>query len=145
MSRLNQYSSEDQLRVKAAWTQNISRAKEAKARAKADAEVAGAREEARVEEARLALSRDERLPAGVGVSIRKRGDASELVVAGLKDEQLRRILPGINKEVMIAVTEERSAFRAGAMRFVREGFFQTIVKIVAGLVVGYLLIRFGLR
>jgi hypothetical protein len=30
------------------------------------------------------------------------------------------------------------------MRFVREGVFQTVVKIIAGLVVGYLLIRFGL-
>lgn len=82
---------------------------------------------------------------GAGVSIRKTGDSSELVVSGLSDRQLERMLPGINKEVMIAVTEERSAFRAGLMRFVREGLFQTTVKIVAGLVVGYLLIRFGLR
>jgi hypothetical protein len=40
---------------------------------------------------------------------------------------------------------EESSFRAGLLRFVKEGAFQTIVKIVAGLVVGYLLIRFGLR
>ncbi|HYW68775.1 MAG TPA: hypothetical protein VE960_04155 [bacterium] len=37
------------------------------------------------------------------------------------------------------------SFRAGLLRFVKEGAFQTIVKIVAGLVVGYLLIKFGLR
>lgn len=42
-------------------------------------------------------------------------------------------------------TRERGAFRAGLVRLVREGVFQTVVKIVAGLVVGYLLIRFGLR
>lgn len=38
-----------------------------------------------------------------------------------------------------------SSFRAGLLRFMKEGAFQTIVKIVAGLVVGYLLIKFGLR
>jgi hypothetical protein len=53
-------------------------------------------------------------------------------------------MPGIQKEVAIALTEEKSAFRAGLLRFVKEGIFQTIVKVVAGLVVGYLLIRFGL-
>ena len=83
-------------------------------------------------------------PAGVGVAVRKRGGESELVVTGLSDEQLERIVPGISREVVIAVTEDRSAFRAGLLRFVREGVFQTIIKIVAGLVVGYLLIRFGL-
>lgn len=44
-----------------------------------------------------------------------------------------------------AIEEDGSAFRTGLLRFVKEGAFQTIVKIVAGLVVGYLLIRFGLR
>ena len=42
-------------------------------------------------------------------------------------------------------TEGESSYRAGLLRFVKEGAFQTIVKIIAGLVVGYLLIRFGLR
>ena len=37
------------------------------------------------------------------------------------------------------------SFKVGLLRFVKEGAFQTIVKIVAGLVVGYLLIKFGLR
>lgn len=85
------------------------------------------------------------LPDGVGVSIRTREDGSELVVTGLRDDQLRRLLPEVNREVAIAVTREKSTFRAAAMRFVREGAFQTVIKIVAGLVVGYLLIRFGLR
>jgi hypothetical protein len=84
------------------------------------------------------------MPEGVGVSIRRVEGYSELVVSGLKDDQLRRTIPGITKEVMIAMAEERSAFLAAAMRFVREGLFQTVVKVVAGLIVGYLLIRFGL-
>ena len=84
------------------------------------------------------------VPEGVGVSVRKREGVSELVVGGLSDAQLERIVPGISKEDVIAVTEDRSAFRAGLMRFVREGVLQTIVKIVAGLVVGYLLVRLGM-
>jgi hypothetical protein len=31
------------------------------------------------------------------------------------------------------------------MKFVREGLVPTIIKVVAGLVVGYLLVRFGLQ
>lgn len=85
------------------------------------------------------------LPDGVGVAIRRLDGSSELVVSGLRDDQLRRILPEVNREVLIAVTQDRSSFRAAAMRFVREGAFQTVIKIVAGLVVGYLLLRFGLR
>lgn len=85
------------------------------------------------------------LPDGVGVAIRRAEGSLELVVTGLRDDQLRRILPEVNREVLIAVTREKSSFRAAAMRFVREGAFQTIIKVVAGLVVGYLLLRFGLR
>jgi len=106
--------------------------KEAKARAK-------------IEKARAGANARGSVPSGVGVSVRKLDNGSELVVSGLEDAQLERILPQINREVMIALTEERSAFRAGLMRFVREGVFQTIVKVVAGLIVGYLLIRFGVR
>jgi hypothetical protein len=95
--------------------------------------------------ARASAALPARVPEGVGVSVRKLESGSELVVSGLRDEQLERILPEISKEVLIAVTAERSAFRAGLMRFVREGIFQTIVKLVAGLIVGYLLIRFGMR
>lgn len=42
------------------------------------------------------------------------------------------------------VSVEGSAV-GGLKRLAREGLFQTVVKIVAGLIVGYLLIRFGLR
>jgi hypothetical protein len=111
-----------------------SRAEADRARAEADAELAGGGSAAPT-----------RMPEGVGVAVRKLENGSELVVSGLADEQLRRILPQVNKEVMIAVAAERSAFRAGLMRFVREGVFQTVVKLVAGLIVGYLLIRFGAR
>jgi hypothetical protein len=87
----------------------------------------------------------ERLPSGVGVSLERTESGTRLVVSGLGDDQLRRVVPEIAREVLIAVTAERNALRAGLMRFVREGVFQTAVKIAAGLVVGYLLLRFGLR
>ena len=118
-----------------------ARKKEAKARVKAAK--AESKERVRVEEARAA--RDPRFPGGVSLAVSRRGDESELVVSGLSEEQVERLLPEISKELVIAATAERSAFRAGLLRFVREGLFQTVVKIVAGLVVGYLLIRFGLR
>ena len=84
------------------------------------------------------------LPDGVSVAVRQRENGTELVVSGLREEQLRRLLPELTREVMITVTEEKSQFRAGLMRFVREGMFQTLVKIVAGLIVGILLIKLGL-
>ena len=90
-------------------------------------------------------SRAAAFPEGVGVAIRRGEESSELVVSGLRDDQLARLLPQVSREVLIAVVAGRSAFRAGLMRFVREGVFQAIVKVVAGLVVGYLLLRFGLR
>ena len=85
------------------------------------------------------------LDGGVGVTVRRQDDRTDLVISGLGDDQVRRLLPQLSREVMIAVEADRSRFRAGVMRFVREGIFQTIVKIAAGLVVGYLLLRFGLR
>lgn len=123
-----------------------ARVKEAKARVREAESLAGAAGSGagdgamagRVGGGRVAM------PEGVGVSVRRTDGRSELVVSGLSDEQLRRIVPGLTKEVVIAVTEEKSPFLAGLMRFVREGIFQTVIKIVAGLVVGYLLLRFGL-
>jgi hypothetical protein len=114
-------------------------AKARKKEAKAAAKVEKARAKASAAGAGSAS-----VQAGVGVTVRKLGESSELVVAGLKDEQIGRLLPAIQKEVAIALTEEKSPFRAGLLRFVKEGVFQTIVKVVAGLVVGYLLIRFGI-
>jgi len=120
-----------------------ARKKEAKAEVKkakaASKAAAGAHEEG------VARRSATLLPDGVGVAIRRAEGSSELVVTGLRDDQLRRILPEVNREVLIAVTREKSSLRAAAMRFVKEGAFQTIIKIVAGLVVGYLLLRFGLR
>ena len=85
------------------------------------------------------------LPEGVSVSVQRRANGTELVVSGLREEQLERLLPDITREVMITVTEEKSRFKAGVMRFVREGLFETIVKIVAGLVVGILLLEWGFK
>jgi hypothetical protein len=116
-----------------------ARVKETKALAKAAEEGADVASVVGEEHARRGA-----MPEGVGVSVRRSDGSSELVVSGLSDEQLRRIVPGLTKEVVIAVTEDRSPFLAWVMRFVREGVFQTVVKIIAGLVVGYLLIRFGL-
>jgi hypothetical protein len=110
-----------------------------KKEAKAAAKIEKARAKAAIETAHVRGA-----PEGVGVSVRKSDGVSELVVSGLTDGQLQRIVPGITKEIVIAMTEEKSAFRAGLLRFVREGIFQTVIKVVAGLVVGYLLIRFGL-
>jgi len=85
-------------------------------------------------------------PDGVGITVRRHGDDnSELVVFGLTDEQLNRIIPQINREVLITITRERNSVKAAFMRFVREGIFHTIVKVVAGLIVGYLLVKIGLR
>jgi hypothetical protein len=124
-----------------------ARKKEAKARAKAaKAESKGrVRAAEALADAVTAAATDRRLPGGVGVSVRRGEDGSELVVSGLSDGQLERLLPEVNKELVIAAAAERSAFRAGLLRFVREGLFQTVVKIIAGLVAGYVLIRFGLR
>jgi hypothetical protein len=85
------------------------------------------------------------LPAGVGITVRPAQNGSDLVLTGLGDEQLKRLLPQLSKEVVIAVAADKSALRAGMMRFVREGLFQTLIKVLAGLIVGYLLLEFGLR
>lgn len=84
------------------------------------------------------------LPEGVSVHLKKNGDQSELTVSGLSDEQLERLLPQVNQEVLITVTEKSSPIKAAAMRFVREGLFQTVIKILAGLAVAYVLMALGL-
>ncbi len=121
-------------------------AKAEKARAKADLKAAEARERARVEETRVLAEVGGRgLPRGVGIALERRGGTSQLVVSGLSEEAVDRLVPEITKELLIGAAAERSRLRAGAMRFVREGVVPTIVKVVAGLIVGYLVIRFGLR
>ena len=57
---------------------------------------------------------------------------------------MRTIAPHVAREVLIAVTAEKSTIRGALMRFVREGIFQTIIKVTAGLIVAWVLIRFGL-
>ena len=83
------------------------------------------------------------MPEGIGVKIIKGTHGSDLIVSGLNDQQLQRLVPQVNKEVLITVAEDTSTVRAALMRFVREGLFQTIIKAVAGLIVGYLLFKFG--
>jgi hypothetical protein len=123
--------------------------KAVKAEAKAKAKAAEAEAKARIAEAEsTAASRLpglSRLPRGVEVTINEKEGKSELVVSGLTDEQLKRLLPHIGKDVVITVAEDQNALRAGMMRFVREGVFQTIIKVIAGLIVGYLLLTFGLK
>ncbi len=81
------------------------------------------------------------IPDGIEVNINKTQNGSQLVVTGLNDDQLNRLIPQINKEVLISITEDQSSLKAALMRFVREGIFQTIIKVIAGLVVGYVLIK----
>lgn len=85
------------------------------------------------------------LPTGVGIAVRPSQGGLELVLSGFGDEQLKRLIPQLSKEVLIAAETDKNPFRAGLMRFVREGLFQTFIKVLAGLIVGYLLIEFGLR
>ena len=84
-------------------------------------------------------------PPGITINIRERGKNSDLVITGLTSNQMKRILPRLNKELLITFTEEDSPFRASLLRFLREGLFHTVVKIIAGLIVGYLLFYIGLR
>ncbi len=86
-----------------------------------------------------------RLPDSVEMHIRKTGGHSELILTGLNDEQVGRIIPQVAREIRIAVTEDQHTVKAGLMRFMREGLFQTLIKVLAGLIVGYLLMRLGFR
>lgn len=120
-----------------------------KKRIKAEAKAAKAETKVRIAAVQNstsgALKGPGRIPDGVGIAIHKRNGGSELVVSGLRDDQLKRLLPQVNREVLITITEDENSFRAALMRFVREGIFQTIIKVAAGLIVGYLLLMFGLN
>jgi len=127
--------------------------KKEKKLAKARVKIAAARAKAQAKSARAETQGSSdagkrgsgpHMPGGVGVSIKKTPDGSQLVVTGLSDGQLERLLPQVNREILITLTEETSTLRASMMRFVREGLFQTVVKVIAGLIVGFLLVRFGL-
>jgi hypothetical protein len=84
-------------------------------------------------------------PRRISIDVHEVGGYSELVISGLKRDQLRRLLPQIHKDILITQVHDKSAFKAGLLRFFREGSFQTLVKVVAGLVVGLLLYKFKLK
>ena len=84
-------------------------------------------------------------PSRISIDVHEVGGYSELVISGLKREQLQRLLPQIHKDVLITQVQDQSAFKAGLLRFFREGAFQTLVKVVAGLIVGLLLFKIGLK
>jgi len=81
----------------------------------------------------------------ITIDVHEVGNYSELVISGLKRDQIKRLLPQINRDVLITQIHEHSAFKAGLLRFFREGAFQTLVKVIAGLIVGVLLFKFGLK
>ena len=84
-------------------------------------------------------------PTRISIDVHEVGGYSELVISGLKREQLQRLLPQINRDVLITQVQDQSAFKAGLLRFFREGAFQTVVKVIAGLIVGILLFKIGLK
>ena len=84
-------------------------------------------------------------PKRITIEVHEVGGYSELVISGLKSEQVQRLLPQINRDVLITQMHERNALKAGLLRFFREGAFQTAVKVIAGLIVGILLFQFGLK
>ena len=108
---------------------------------KAKAKIAKTEAKAMMAEAQGSIS----LPEGAGLTVNKTEDGARLTIHGLTETQLNRIIPQLNKEILISVTEDENTLKAGLMRFVREGLFQTIIKVIAGLIVGYLLIQFGLK
>ena len=117
---------------------------EAKAKAKA-IKAEGKLRAQRLRGSSLTSTDDINEPRRISIDVHEVGGYSELVISGLKREQLHRLLPQINRDVIITQVQEQSAFRAGLLRFFREGAFQTLVKVVAGLIVGVLLYKVGLK
>ncbi len=117
---------------------------ESKAKAKA-VKAEGKLRAQRLQGSSLKNVAEEIQPRRISIDVHEVGGYSELVISGLKSEQLQRLLPQINKDILITQVREKSAFKAGLMRFFREGAFQTLVKVVAGLIVGLLLYQVGLK
>lgn len=88
---------------------------------------------------------EEMEPRRITIDVHEVSGYSELVISGLRREQLQRLLPQINRDVLITQVQEKNALKAGMLRFFREGAFQTLVKVIAGLIVGLLLYKFGLK
>ncbi|MBN2134201.1 MAG: hypothetical protein JW737_00570, partial [Acidobacteria bacterium] len=76
------------------------------------------------------------LQQGTGIFIENVGDNSRLIVEGLNKDQLQRLLPEVNKEVFITLTETRNPVKAMFLKFIREGAWETLIKVIAGLIVG---------
>jgi len=121
--------------------------KEAKARVKIAKAEAKAREKQIKEQSQeyTSLIDKEKFPQGITININEKENTSDLIVMGLSADQMKRILPRLNQDLLITFTEEHNPFRASWLRFLREGLFHTLVKVIAGLIVGYILVRIGLR
>ncbi len=136
--------SEEKKRQKQTKSQIKQIQNEAKAKAKA-IKAEGKLRAQRLRSSSLTGAEETTEPRRISIDVHEVGGYSELVISGLKREQLHRLLPQINRDVLITQVQEHSAFKAGLLRFFREGAFQTLVKIVAGLIVGILLFKFGLK
>lgn len=131
-------TTEDKIKKKEAKAELKARKKEAKARQKR------AKDEAELEK-KTTSEKIKQQKKDVSVKIEKQRGSSNLVIKGLSEDQLHKILPEINKEILITLTRENSPVKASFMRFIREGATETLIKVIAGLIVGYLLIQFGLK
>lgn len=136
--------SEEEKRVKQTKAQLKQIRHEAKAKAKA-VKAEGKLRAQRLRSSSLSGVEEESEPRRISIDVHEVGGYSELVISGLKREQLQRLLPQINRDVLITQVHEKSALKAGLLRFFREGSFQTVVKVIAGLIVGLLLYKFGLK
>ena len=135
---------EEKKRQKQAKAQVKQIREEAKAKAKA-VKAEGKLRAQRLRASSLNSIDPESEPTRISIDVHEVGGYSELVISGLKREQLLRLLPQINRDVLITQIQEQSAFKAGLLRFFREGAFQTLVKVIAGLIVGLLLYQIGLK
>jgi len=135
---------EDKKQAKHAKAQIKQIKQEAKAKAKA-VKAEGKLRANRLSGSAMSGACDPKKNCRISIDVHEVGDYSELVISGLKREQLQRLLPQINKDLLITQTQDRSAFKAGMLRFFREGVFQTIIKVIAGLIVGLLLYKIGLK
>ncbi|MFO7890987.1 MAG: hypothetical protein R6V04_11675 [bacterium] len=86
-----------------------------------------------------------KFPQGITITINEKDKTSDLIVTGLTQDQMKRILPRLNRDLLITFTEEHNPLRASLLRFLREGLFHTLIKVIAGLIVGYVLFYIGLR
>lgn len=136
--------SEEKKQLKKSKAQVKQIREEAKAKAKA-VKAEGKLRAQRLRASSLNSVDAESEPSRISIDVHEVGGYSELVISGLKREQLQRLLPQIHKDVLITQVQDQSALKAGLLRFFREGAFQTLVKVVAGLIVGLLLYKIGLK